>query len=129
MTDPECVYQFKFFIRRISPMIWRRVLVRSDKSLSHLHQVIQVSLGWDDDHLYCFKIHGKDYGSAGANTGDENEPISALRLLSNQCFLYEYDFTNMRDVWEMDVRFEKSFPAKTGLHYPHCLGSARPAAK
>ncbi len=57
-TMTDSIYQFKFFIRRISPMIWRRVLVRSDESLSHLHQVIQVSLGWNDDHLYCFKIHG-----------------------------------------------------------------------
>lgn len=106
-------------------MIWRRVLVRSDESLSHLHQVIQVSLGWDDDHLYVFKIHGKDYGSAGAFTGDEDEPLSALRLRPNQRFLYEYDFTTMFDCWQMDVRFEKSLPTKPSMHYPHCLGGRR----
>ncbi len=119
------IYQFKFFLRRISPMIWRRVLIRSDQSLSHLHEVIQVSLGWEDDHLYCFRIHGKDYGSAGALTGDEDEPLSALRLRPNQRFLYEYDFTSIRDIWQIDVRFEKALPAKPDMHYPHCLDGKR----
>lgn len=125
MSTEVSIYQFKYFIRRVSPMVWRRVLVRSDQSLSHLHEVIQVSMGWDDDHLYCFKIHGKDYGSAGALTGDEDEPLSALQLRPNQRFLYEYDFTDMFEVWQMDVRFEKSLPAKVGMRYPHCLDGKR----
>ncbi|KAG0177293.1 hypothetical protein DFQ28_004346, partial [Apophysomyces sp. BC1034] len=97
MAVETCVYQIKYFIRRISPMIWRRILVRSDSSLEDLHEIIQLSMGWDADHLYCFKVNGKDYGSAGALTGDEHEPLSALRLRPNQRFLYEYDFTTMFD--------------------------------
>jgi len=51
MAVETCVYQIKYFIRRISPMIWRRILVRSDSSLEDLHEIIQLSMGWDADHL------------------------------------------------------------------------------
>ena len=125
MAVETCVYQIKYFIRRISPMIWRRILVRSDSSLEDLHEIIQLSMGWDADHLYCFKVNGKDYGSAGALTGDEHEPLSALRLRPNQRFLYEYDFTTMFDGWQFDVRFERDLPLKNGVNYPHCLGGKR----
>ena len=34
MPDPQtrCIYQFKVVLRGISPMIWRRLLLRSDHS-------------------------------------------------------------------------------------------------
>jgi hypothetical protein len=36
MSDPQphCVYQFKVALRGISPMIWRRLLLRSDHSIA-----------------------------------------------------------------------------------------------
>ena len=36
-----CVYQFKMVLRGISPMIWRRLLLRSDHSIADLHYTIQ----------------------------------------------------------------------------------------
>ena len=59
-----CVYQFKVVLRGISPMIWRRVLLRSDHSIADLHYTIQIAMGWSDSHLHRFHIHGKDYGVA-----------------------------------------------------------------
>src|SRR5512143_1448121 len=38
--DPE-IYQVHVWIRRISPMIWRRLLVRSDCTLADLHYGIE----------------------------------------------------------------------------------------
>ncbi len=60
-TTPE-VYQLHAWIRHISPMIWRRVLVRSDSTLANLHDVLQIAFGWSDFHLHRFRIHGRDYG-------------------------------------------------------------------
>ena len=57
-----CVYQFKVVLRGISPMIWRRLLLRSDHSIADLHYTIQIAMGWSDSHLHRFHIHGKDYG-------------------------------------------------------------------
>src|SRR5262249_33573292 len=66
MPGPEtlCVYQFKVVLRGISPMIWRRLLLRSDHSIADLHYTIQIAMGWSDAHLHRFHIHGKDYGMA-----------------------------------------------------------------
>src|SRR5436305_2057317 len=66
MSDPQtlCVYQFKVVLRGISPMIWRRLLLRSDHSIADLHYALQIAMGWSDAHLNRFHLHGKDYGVA-----------------------------------------------------------------
>jgi hypothetical protein len=60
-TTPE-VYQVHARIRQVSPMIWRRLLVRTDSTLADLHDVLQIAFGWSDFHLHRFRIHGRDYG-------------------------------------------------------------------
>ena len=72
------IYQLKIFILDISPMIWRRVKVRSDSSIADLHYIIQIAMGWTDSHLHRFVIHGKDYGVAqigGINFTDDPTEI------------------------------------------------------
>ncbi|MFW6146484.1 MAG: plasmid pRiA4b ORF-3 family protein [Planctomycetota bacterium] len=39
-----------------SPPIWRRVAVPADVTLGDLHAVIQVAMGWEDDHLHEFVL-------------------------------------------------------------------------
>ena len=56
------VYQLRVFLRQISPMIWRRLLVRSDSTIADLHYTLQIAMGWDDFHLHQFTIRGKHYG-------------------------------------------------------------------
>jgi Plasmid pRiA4b ORF-3-like protein. len=40
---PE-VYQLHVWLRQISPMIWRRLLVRSDSTLADLHSALRIAL-------------------------------------------------------------------------------------
>jgi pRiA4b ORF-3-like protein len=54
-TGPP-IYQVYLWIRQISPMIWRRVLVRRESTLAQLHDVIQIVFGWSDAHLHRFRI-------------------------------------------------------------------------
>ena len=56
------VYQLKIHLLGISPHICRRVLVRGDTSLAELHHVFQIAMGWENWHLYRFKLWGKEYG-------------------------------------------------------------------
>jgi Plasmid pRiA4b ORF-3-like protein len=56
------VYQLRIWIRKISPQIWRRLLVRSDSTVAELHEILQVAFGWSDEHLHQFLIRGKPYG-------------------------------------------------------------------
>jgi hypothetical protein len=60
-TTPK-VYLLHVWIRQISPMIWRRLLVRSDCTLAQLHDILQIAFGWTDSPLHHFRIHGRDNG-------------------------------------------------------------------
>jgi 7-keto-8-aminopelargonate synthetase-like enzyme len=42
------IYQFHAWLRGISPLIWRRLLVRSDQSVADLHYALQLAFGWSD---------------------------------------------------------------------------------
>jgi hypothetical protein len=42
-TAPH-VYQFRVVVQGISPLIWRRLLIRSDMSLATLHATLQIVL-------------------------------------------------------------------------------------
>src|SRR3954447_6696951 len=53
-TIPE-IDLLHVWIRQISPMIWRRLLVRSDSALAALHDTIQIAFGWTDSHLHRFR--------------------------------------------------------------------------
>jgi Plasmid pRiA4b ORF-3-like protein len=59
---PEAqIYQLRAVLRGISPLIWRRLLVRSDSTVARLHAVLQIAFGWDDEHLNRFEIRGREY--------------------------------------------------------------------
>jgi hypothetical protein len=64
MTEPSnpAIYQLKVVLLGISPMIWRRLLVSSTSTITDLHYTLQITMGWSDDHLHRFRIHGKQYG-------------------------------------------------------------------
>lgn len=56
------IYPIHVGIRCISPMIWRRLLVRSDSTIADLHYTLQIAFDGSDLHLHPFHIHGQDYG-------------------------------------------------------------------
>ena len=55
------MYQLKITLQGTDPPVWRRVAVPWNVSLSHLHYVIQTSMGWWNSHLYLFEIKGRQY--------------------------------------------------------------------
>jgi hypothetical protein len=59
------IYQLPVWILQIIPTIWRSLLVRSDSSISDLHYTLQIAIGWSDEHLNQFRIHGQSYGTHG----------------------------------------------------------------
>ena len=56
------IYQFHVLLLTISPAIWRRFLICSDSTIADLHHALQIVMGWDDEHLHQFTIHGRHYG-------------------------------------------------------------------
>jgi hypothetical protein len=123
------VYQLKVALRGISPLIWRRLLVRADTSLAELHHILQLVMGWTNTHLHRFLIHGKAYGVAyDSGRGFDGDPkqimVAGFRFRLRERFLYEYDFG---DHWQHDIRVEHIVAADPKRTYPVCLGGKRAA--
>jgi hypothetical protein len=123
------VYQIRVFLRGVSPMVWRRLLVRSDSTVADLHYTLQIAFGWSDSHLNCFRIHGKEFGvhHPGGPFFDENPErvrLADLGLRRREWFLYEYDFTAN---WVHEVRVEQVLAVESKPSYPICTGGRRSA--
>ena len=41
----------------VHPAVWRRVRLADSRSIAELHRVIQLLMGWDDDHLHAFTVN------------------------------------------------------------------------
>jgi len=129
-TNPEpVVHQLRVVLRGVSPLIWRRVLVHRDSTIADLHATFQRVLGWTDEHLNRFVIHGREYGvwhDGGIGFRDDPRHVRLvdLGLRVRERFLYEYDFT---DGWQHDVRVEQILPLEPGWCYPVCRGGRRAA--
>ncbi len=48
------VLRVRITLEYSNPPIWREVAVRPDITLGELHYLIQIVMGWDDDHLHQF---------------------------------------------------------------------------
>lgn len=121
------VYQFRIWLREISPMIWRRVQLRSEQTLADLHYTLQIGFGWTDFHLHRFALHGKEYGiprigGPWYTTNARHVRLADLRLRHRERFVYEYDFG---DSWVHEIRLEQTIPLAERHTYPRCTGGAR----
>jgi len=121
-TEPSSIYQLRIVLREISPLIWRRLLVCSDTTLAHLHTILQIVFDWSGEHRHTFHIHGKDYGSNGAET--RHVQLSAFRLRRGERFRYIYDYGAH---WQCDIRLEARLPQEARRFYPVCIAAKRAA--
>jgi hypothetical protein len=121
------LHQFKVILRGISPQIWRRIQVWEDYTLDQLHRVLQVVMGWENYHLYEFRIACAKY----RDPHPENEPEilnakktrlrNVLPVVGTE-FEYVYDFG---DYWQHELVLETILPASPDTSYPRCVAGER----
>jgi hypothetical protein len=125
------IYQIKITLVGIDPPIWRRVLLPNDTTLEELHWIIQIAMGWEDDHLHQFIVGKKRYSDPefgldrfpGDHEGDETRvPLSHLVLKQKKQFYYEYDFG---DSWKHEIKIEKALQRDQDTVYPVCIEGER----
>ena len=127
---PQATFQLKVTLMGSRPPIWRRILVPNTITLGKLHQVLQVVMGWEDEHLHQF-VQGRElYGVPdkeevffGMSATDENKTIlSSLLSKEKEWLTYEYDFG---DGWEHKLVLEKKLPFDSAMQLPHCIKGKR----
>lgn len=123
----QSVYQLKITLKGSKPPIWRRIQVTSDSTLSKLHRILQVVMGWSDSHLHQFTVRGVCYGipDPDGNFDVKNEKNVKLDQIISRVkdkLIYEYDFG---DSWEHEIIVEKISPPDSKMAYPNCLTGKR----
>ena len=127
-------YQLRIVLTGTKPPVWRRILVSPFMKLDHLHEVIQVVMGWEDCHLHMFRKDGERYSIPSPWDGDWRVPgtpadrderkyrISHLLAREGDWITYEYDFG---DSWEHKVTLQKMVPEDRGVRLPKCISGKR----
>ena len=122
------IYQIKMTLKGIDPPIWRRIHT-PDCTLEELHEIIQVTMGWEFEHPYRFTIGGVDYADPAMTSDEEVEDACGTRLSAvlptenrRPRVSYEYDFG---DEWIHQLIVEERFLPKAGVKYPICAGGQR----
>ncbi|MCA9413831.1 MAG: plasmid pRiA4b ORF-3 family protein [Candidatus Omnitrophica bacterium] len=125
------IYQIKITLMEVTPPIWRRFAVHGAISLSRLHDVLQIVMGWTDSHLHEFNIdeHSyvadydlaeRDWDETALDEGDFR--LDHLIKRKGESFEYKYDFG---DGWRHELVVEKIIPPEEGVKYPVCLAGER----
>ena len=100
----------------VKPTVWRRIEVTVITTLADLHAAIQAAMGWEDLHLYRFRILGRQYDPEHRTSSHVR--LADLRLRAGERFSYVY---NHSAPWEHEVRVEAVGPGMPGRHYPRCI--------
>lgn len=123
------IYQFKVTLTGITPPIWRRIHVWGDCKLARLHGILQATMGWENYHLYMFRIGGKTYGPPDLGDDGELKLIDAKRTHVRAVlpsvgitFTYVYDYG---DNWQHDLLLEAIIMPAPDMTYPRCIAGER----
>ncbi|MGH3566600.1 MAG: plasmid pRiA4b ORF-3 family protein [Pseudonocardia sp.] len=113
-------YQLKISLNRMRPPIWRRVLMPATADLAELHQVIQVVMDWDGDHLHAFTVGQKHYGDTffSPELDDEDRLRCSDAFTTATSITYRYDFG---DCWDHTITCERVVDLDDGATYPVCI--------
>jgi len=127
INPQQAVLRIKIVLLGTKPPIWRRVLVPADFTLAQLHDVVQVTMGWEDCHQHQFHIGKQRFGVSHPNEAfmggspTLNEKKNCLAKLLNKVgakATYIYDFG---DSWEHALTIEKILAAEPDIAYPLCI--------
>ena len=125
-------YQFKITLRHSQPPIWRRILL-ADCNLYVLHEHIQSAMGWQSEHLHCFRINKKLYTdieftpeSFDDSGYNDSLPVKLSDFLpgGRKTFKFEYEY-DFGDSWEHDILFEKRVEVESPDELVVCLEGER----
>jgi Plasmid pRiA4b ORF-3-like protein len=120
----RAIHQLKIKLRNTRPPVWRRIEVPSTVTLAGLHDVIQASFGWDDDHLWEFDTPYGKHGPA-ADLGHRDPGAAALAQIAAEGTKLRYVF-DFGDYWDHEIVVEKVVPAARTAAYPRCTGGRQP---
>ena len=126
MNEPTV--RVRIELRYVRPKIWRRIEMPISTTLRMLHEIIQISFGWENYHLWEFQIRNEIYGAIDFDEDmvweyklydAEKYRLQTFIDRGIKRFRYIYD---LGDYWEHDVIFGSVRNGK--IDYPLLVGGA-----
>ena len=125
-SEATSILQLRIGLRGVCPPVWRRLLIPEQITIAQLHYVMQLAVGWHDEHLHRFVIRGWHYGGHRDGAlqffdGPDTLSLAAFGLHEHERFTYLYDFTSW---WLHDVRVERRTCNHRSTPLPRCVAGA-----
>ncbi|WP_340682634.1 plasmid pRiA4b ORF-3 family protein [Amycolatopsis coloradensis] len=115
VADDE-VFQLEIRVIDVVPECWRRVQVLASITLGGLHEVIQMVMGWRDDHLHLFALgDDRSDGSRLAVGADEAVVTVADVFTVGVPVRYLYD---VGDAWCHEITLVRVLRRDPAIRYP-----------
>lgn len=114
----DTVCQLKITLTRVAPPCWRRVLVPSTATLGDLHEIIQIALDWDGDHLHLFRVGRRVYGDPAFDADFSEDDMTlgdAFSRRSTNSYVYD-----LGDNWHHELTLESTHHHDPQTTYPTC---------
>lgn len=75
---PTSVYRLKVSIAHSTPLIWRRLLVRSNTTLRSLHHILQLLFEWQDEYVHRYRLP-----LPGPHTDDSDDELPRFHTFAD----------------------------------------------
>jgi hypothetical protein len=120
------VHQLRILLLRTSPHVWRRIVIPSHFTLTHLDKTIRLLFGWSNTHPCRFVIRGKSFPADPAAAGESAGPqqLSEFQFYPRERFLYDYRFELQTPVWRHEIRVEKMLSDGPAANFSQCIAGA-----
>ncbi|MCB9061404.1 MAG: plasmid pRiA4b ORF-3 family protein [Halobacteriovoraceae bacterium] len=116
------VYEFTVSLVNTKPLVWRKFLAHEIIDLDELHMLIQITMGWNNAHLYAFEINRKFYSDEESAVEMDYIPSNGIELRdvlgSSKKFTYTYDFG---DDWLHEIEITNTLEDDPKMNYPVCI--------
>lgn len=116
-------------LKDTDPLIWRQVEVPTSITLKVLHDIIQITIGWFDYHLWEFIIGEQRYGlpmdeDRGTEPRKHAAKVRLRDVLKTKATVidYVYDFG---DYWEHRITVTEVRAGDPEIAYPRNIGGER----
>lgn len=128
------LHHLRVVLKNARPTIMRELLVPSDLRLDRLHEVIQIAMGWEDEHMHEFIVgtlrNGERFGMPtpdpfgfGSPTRNETKyTLDQVAPVKGGKLIYWYDFG---DDWYHDISVKAVVAATSDQPVPFCLKASR----
>ena len=130
MSEP--VARIRIEIEDTDPLVWRELDLPLSTTLATLHDLIQVAMRWQDDHLHEFVVGEKVYGLPGPDDAlyerkvNQSKSVRLGMLIDRgvQAFLYVYHFG---DNWQHHITIGDVRQGDPAAEYPRYVAGERRA--